>query len=173
MGKLPVVKQWLPDTVHYESDVVTYEGGTFQAIRDTGRAPGSIDWVVLARPGSDGRSVMVRGTFDATQYYRQLDVVALNGGSFIAKMDGPGSCPGTGWQLICSQGKAGKEGPRGVAGKDGERGDAGPSGRAAAVIVGWKIDRDKYLAFPQMSDGGEGPALELRGMFEQFHREAR
>jgi hypothetical protein len=37
-GKLPLVKLWTPETVHYEGDVVAYNGGTFQAKRDTGAA---------------------------------------------------------------------------------------------------------------------------------------
>jgi len=32
----------------------------------------------------------------------------------------------------------------------------------------WKIHRARYLAMPVMSDGSDGPQLELRGLFEQF-----
>ena len=35
-GKLPVVKLWMPETVYYAGDVVAYDGGTFQAMCDTG-----------------------------------------------------------------------------------------------------------------------------------------
>jgi hypothetical protein len=35
-GKLPLVKLWMPETVYYAGDVVAYDGGTFQAKRDTG-----------------------------------------------------------------------------------------------------------------------------------------
>jgi len=49
-------------------------------------------------------------------------------------------------------------------------GDAGASG---ATIVGWKIDHERYVATPVMSDGRDGPPLELRGLFEQFFLEAR
>src|SRR5262249_7525238 len=38
-GKLPLVKLWVPETVYYEGDVVAYDGGTFQAKRDTGQPP--------------------------------------------------------------------------------------------------------------------------------------
>ena len=38
-GKLPLVRLWKPETVYYEGDVVAYDGGTFQAQRDTGQAP--------------------------------------------------------------------------------------------------------------------------------------
>jgi hypothetical protein len=40
-------------------------------------------------------------------------------------------------------------------------------------MVGWKIDRSRYVATPVMSDGSEGPPLELHGLFEQFLSEVR
>jgi hypothetical protein len=69
----------------------------------------------------------------------------------------------SGWQLIASQGK------RGAAGEKGER---GPTGSSGATIRDWKIDRAHYVATPIMSDGSEGPPLQLRGLFEQFWLEA-
>jgi hypothetical protein len=112
----------------------------------------------------------VRGTFDVSASYRRLDVVALNGGSFIALKDAPGLCPGPGWQLIASQGKRGVAGEKGERGPPGPRGDAGASGTR---ICDWKIDRARYVATPVMSDGRDGPPLELRGLFEQFFSEVR
>jgi hypothetical protein len=150
--------------------VVAYDGGTFQAWRDTGQPPSHADWMCLATSGRDGNSVTVRGTFDQSASYRRLDVVALNGGSFIARKDAPGPCPGPGWQLIASQGKRGAAGEKGERGPPGPKGDAGASG---ATIRDWKIDRTRYVATPIMSDGSEGPPLELRGLFEQFFLEAR
>src|SRR5262245_56252242 len=38
-GKLPSVKLWVSETVFYAGDVVAYDGGTFQAKRDTGQPP--------------------------------------------------------------------------------------------------------------------------------------
>jgi hypothetical protein len=38
-GLLAMVKLWIPETVYYEGDVVAYDGGTFQAQRDTGQRP--------------------------------------------------------------------------------------------------------------------------------------
>jgi hypothetical protein len=84
-GKLPLVKLWKPETVYYAGDVVAYDGGTFQARRDTGQPPSHADWTCLATAGRDGKSLVVRGTFDDAAEYHCLDVVALNGGSFIAK----------------------------------------------------------------------------------------
>jgi hypothetical protein len=40
------------------------------------------------------------------------------------------------------------------------------------TISGWKIDRARYLATPLMSDGSDGPPLELRELFEQFLTDA-
>jgi hypothetical protein len=169
-GKLPLAKLWIPETVYYAGDVVAYDGGMFQAKRDTGQPPSHADWICLAAAGRDGESITVRGTFHETAEYRRLDVVALNGGSFIALKDAPGPCPGPGWQLLASQGK------RGVAGEKGERGERGPQGNpelSGLTICDWKIDRARYVATPVMSDGGEGPPLELRGLFEQFLSETR
>jgi hypothetical protein len=166
-GLLAMVKLWIPETVYYQGDVVAYDGSTFQARRDTGKPPSHADWVCLATAGREGKSIAVRGTFDQCASYRRLDVVALNGGSFVALKDAPGPCPGPGWQLIASQGK------RGVAGEKGERGPKGDAGASGATVLGWNIDRERYIATPVMSDGSEGPPLELRGLFEQFFSEVR
>src|SRR5262249_13918831 len=122
--------------------------------------------ICLAAPGRDGKTIAVRGTFDQSASYRRLDVVALNGGSFIALKDAPGSCPGPGWQLFASPGK------RGIAGPKGERGERGATGLNGAAIRDWKIDRERYVATPLMSDGCQGPPLELRELFQQFLTEA-
>src|SRR5262249_1739523 len=111
-GKLPLVKLWMPETVYYEGDVVAYDGGTFQAQRDTGQPPSHAHWICLAAAGRDGKAIAVRGTVNEAAEYHRLDVVALNGGSFIALKDAPGLCPGPGWQLIASQGKRGAAGER-------------------------------------------------------------
>ena len=133
-GKLPLVKAWL-DTVHREGEVVTHEGGTYQANRDTGKSPPHADWTCLAAPGRNGldaRSIVVRGTHSDDAEYSALDLVAMNGGSFIAKRDNPGPCPGEGWQLVASQGKAGKPGDRGAPGPVG-RGEPGSPVIAASI----------------------------------------
>lgn len=168
-GKLERVHGYVEDAVHYRGNIVTYLGSTYQARCDTAREPPHEDWVCVAhagvdgKDGRDGRSLNVRGTFKAGESYRALDIVALNGGSFIAKKDNPGPCPGAGWQLIASQGKRGDKGERGLQGISG----------VPVVIQKWRLDRDNYIAVPVMSDGREGPPLELRSLFEQFHTEAR
>jgi hypothetical protein len=166
-AQFPSVKAFSADTIYHEGNIVAFAGGTWQAQRDTARAPGAQDWVCLA---SAGDSFNVRGTFNETAEYHRLDVVALSGGSFIALKDAPGLCPGPGWQLIASEGKRGAAGEKGERGLPGPRGDAGASG---ATIVGWKIERERYVATPVMSDGSEGPPLELSGLFEQFFSEVR
>jgi hypothetical protein len=161
-AKFQTIRAWMEDTIYHEGTIVAFAGGTWQAQRDTARVPGAQDWVCLA---SAGRSFTVRGTFNETAEYHRLDVVALNGGSFIAREDAPGPCPGPGWQLIASQGK------RGAAGEKGERGAQGPQGNpglSGATIRDWKIDREKYVATPLMSNGRDGPPLELLGLFQQF-----
>lgn len=137
-GKLPIVRAWT-DGVHYEGDVVTLSGSTYQALRDTGRSPPHDDWSCLAaagRAGSDGRSFNVCGTWSSEDVYSALDVVALNGAAFIARHDAPGACPGEGWQMIASQGK------RGQTGEKGDRGDRGPAGPAVTRI---EVDDDALM----------------------------
>jgi hypothetical protein len=166
IGKLPLVKAWR-DEVHFEGECALFEGGTYQALKATGRPPGSPDWICLAARGHDATSPTPRSTFDAEASYRALDIVALNGGSFIARRDDPGPCPGDGWQLLARQGQRGIAGPRGEKGERGERG-AAPS---APNLASWKLDRARYTATPIMADGSQGPALELRDLFKQFQDE--
>ena len=168
-GVLPVARDWAPGIVHYAGAVVAHAGGTFQATRDTGQAPGHADWVCLARPGRDAAMPRVRGTFAEGETYAALDIVALGGSSFIARQDAPGSCPGDGWQLMAKPGKRGEPGPKGDDGAPGARGERGLAG---PTIIGWRIDREAYTAQPVMSDNSAAPLLELRALFEQFH-EAR
>src|SRR5262249_2428682 len=99
-------------------------------------------------------SVHVRGTYQAGVSYTRGDMVALDGGSFIARRDNPGKCPGDGWQLMARQGS------RGIAGPEGKR---GPPGN---IITGWIVDRSNFRVTPRMSDNTLGPPLELRALFE-------
>jgi hypothetical protein len=134
-GRLSAVKAWT-DRVYYDGDIVTLDGSTFQAIRDTGRQPPHDDWVCVAqagRAGVDGRSFAIRGTWEPDGLYRELDVVAMNGASFVAKSDDPGPCPGDGWQLMSAQGKRGKPGDPGL------KGNVGPKGPA---VIGLGIDEN-------------------------------
>jgi hypothetical protein len=168
-GKLPIAKAWT-DGIHYEGAVVVHLGATYQATKDTAKEPGHADWMCLAASGRDGVTPEIRGTFDASQQYRRLDIVALNGGSFVALKDDPGACPGAGWQLVASPGKRGEKGPQGDRGEKGLRGEAGAAG---ATIVGWRPDLRSYTVTPIMSDGAEGPPLDMREFFQQFELETR
>ena len=104
--------------------------------------------------GNAALATRVRGTYQAGVSYTRGDMVVLDGGSFIARCDNPGPCPGSGWQLMA------KQGARGIAGPKGER---GPPGN---IIVGWILDRSEFRITPRMSDGSLGPPLELRALFE-------
>lgn len=129
-GRLPTVKAW-DDAVHYEGAVVTHAGATWQAQRDTGRAPPHEDWTCLAAPGrdgADGRSFTVRGTWSEGEEYRAMDVIARDGSGYVARVDNPGPCPGDGWQLIASKGKRGGEG------EGGRKGDPGPAGPGVVAL---------------------------------------
>jgi hypothetical protein len=113
-GKMERVYGYVEDAVHYRGEIVTYRGSTYQARCDTAREPPHEDWTCVASAGVDGKdgrdgpSLEVRGLFSDKEIYKALDIVALDGGSFIAKKDNPGPCPGAGWQLIASQGKRGE-----------------------------------------------------------------
>ena len=97
-GKLPIAKEWTRETVFYEGSVVTYDGGSYQALRDTGEPPDNeTHWQCLAAPGRDAKSIRHRGTYKEDSDYAAYDSVALNGGSFLALHDKPGRCPGPGW----------------------------------------------------------------------------
>ena len=129
VGKLPVVKAFAPDTVHYAGDAVTHAGALWQATKDTGQAPPHGDWICLAAAGQDGITPTIRGTYDPAGIYARLDIVALNSSSFIARKDQPGPCPGEDWQLIVSAGKQGRPGPPGAKGDRGEPGSKGDPAR--------------------------------------------
>lgn len=125
-GKLPIVKAWA-DEVHYAGEVRTHAGSTWQAVRDTAKAPPHADWTCIAQGGADGRSPQVRATWSEAEAYKALDIVALGGAAFIARRDEPGQCPGDGWQMIAMQGKQGKPGPA-------VKGDPGPAGKPAIAM---------------------------------------
>jgi hypothetical protein len=172
-GKLPVAKDWQRETVYYEGSVITYDGGSYQALRDTGEPPDNeTHWQCLAAPGRDAKSIRHRGTYKEGSDYAAYDAVALNGGSFLALRDKPGPCPGPGWQLLAAPGKRGVAGEKGPQGDRGPAGVAGAPGKDAATIVCWTLDRASYTVSPVMSDGTSGPPLNLRELFEQFLDEA-
>jgi hypothetical protein len=147
-------------------------GSTYQARCDTARAPPHEDWACIAARGSDAVMPKIVGTYREGEPYFAMNIVALNGSSFIARVDDPGECPGPGWQLIASAGKQGKPGPKGEPGDPGPRGERGNAGASAPTILGWKIDRASYTAAPIMSDNSEVEPLQLRPLFDQFHDEA-
>jgi hypothetical protein len=97
-GELPIVRAWSEDDISYAGDVVFCGGGTWQARKDTSKNPPHRDWMPLALPGRDAVFPTIRGTYREDETYRHLEIVALNGSSFIARYDNPGSCPGDGWQ---------------------------------------------------------------------------
>jgi hypothetical protein len=178
-GRLPLIAEYEPKRVYYRAECVTWIGSCYQAIHDTGEPPSDREaWRLLAASGRDGVSPMVRGTYDKSEDYRALDIVMLNGSSFIARHDAPGKCPNRdGWQCLAMVGKRGDKGeggPRGAKGDHGEKGERGApgiDGVRAPTIVAWRIDRDSYSAFGILSDRSETPPLELRGLFEQFESE--
>jgi hypothetical protein len=162
--KFPSIQAWSADAaIYYEREIVTFNGSTYQAIKDTARAPDTSDWVCLAAAGA---GFTIRGTYDSAEEYKRFDIVIINGSSFTALKDNPGSCPDSGdWHLLASRGSRGQRGAEGARGITGLRGERGTS---APTIQSWLIDRTRYTATPMMSDGSIGSTLELRALFEQF-----
>jgi hypothetical protein len=164
-GLLPLVHAWVEDEITYAGIVVSHEGGTWQAQKDTAQRPPHKDWMLLAGAGRSAISPIVRGTFDSAAAYDALNIVALNGAAFMARYNDPGECPGDGWQLISSVGRTGKPGPK------GDRGEPGPRGAPAASIVRGEIDRKSYTLKLITSDGGEVPII-CRDLFMQYHEDS-
>lgn len=141
-GVFPIAKAW-EDRVHYAGEVVVHDGQTWQAAKDTGRAPGGDDWTCLARSGADARGFVVCGTFAEDVDYSANDIVMRDGSSFVALRNNPGECPGDGWQLWAGRGKTGKMGPS----------IKGDPGRDAAEIVALYRDGDDIVL--TMAGGAE------------------
>jgi hypothetical protein len=125
----------------------------------------------LASLATETGGLHLRGAYRSDQDYDRLDVVTLEGSSYIARQRSPGPCPGEGWRILASAGDTGPQGisgPRGDRGPRGLTGEAGPKGEPGAVIVGWSPDYAGFKATPIMSDGSEGSALDLRPFFQEF-----
>lgn len=147
-GLLPAVEPWV-DRVHRRGEAVTHGGALWQATGDTGKEPPHADWRCLAFAGKDGLTPEFVGTYEDGGEFRRLDVVALNGGSFVALRDNPGPCPGDGWQLVASRGKPGQS----VKGDKGDKGDKGEPGDDAAEVVGIYRSNDEVVV--TFADGRE------------------
>jgi hypothetical protein len=164
-GAFSEPREWTEGSVTYECELVTHEGSTWYARRDTASGPPGPDWLLVAAAGAPGRDAPageVCGLYDPKREYHRLDLVSFHGSEWRAKRDKPGALPGDGWAL------AGQAGSRG---KQGERGEKGPPGAAGPTIVDWAIE--EYRAAPIMSDGSIGPVLDVRTFFELYHGESR
>jgi hypothetical protein len=127
---------------------------------------------LIARGGRDAITPQVLGTYKEDFEYHRLDIVALNGSSFIAKRDDPGPCPGEGWQLLASAGRTGGRGEKGAQAPRlfycGEKDIGYPalwgfsrSARTASVIH-WRQFRQ--ATFPPTSDCPICPRSEHRAL---------
>lgn len=88
-------------------------------------ASGDVTTFALRMPG-----FMFRGLYAEAETYSLGDVVASNGGSWVALSAGKLHSPGDGpaWGLLTKQGKPGRAGPQGERGPPGLKGDVGPPG---------------------------------------------
>jgi hypothetical protein len=151
--------------------VVCHRGATWQALCDTAKEPSDscAHWVCLCaagRNGVDGRSLNIRGTYNAGDAYAELDVVTRDETWFIAKKDDPGPCPGPGWKSGPT-GKTGRPGPRG---EQGLRGLPGEPGRSAREIIAMR-SLPNYQIVLVYDDGSETEAFSVRTWFQQYDGE--
>jgi hypothetical protein len=79
--------------------------------------------------GTNARQWRHRRYHDPKQVYAEGDVVAHDGGSWLALCDEPGPLPGDGWAQLTVRGMRGKPGDK------GERGPSGPEGRGVVDIA--------------------------------------
>jgi len=110
---------------------------------------GTID--ILKGKGVPG-AFNIKGTYSSSTIYNSHDVVAFNGGSWVAKRDNPGPIPGDGWQLLASQGSRGVKGER------------GPTGLAATPLkwIGAGLNfRNGVTLETRLSDGTMGAPVQL------------
>jgi hypothetical protein len=147
---------------------VTHAGSSWQALRDTAKPPGAPDdWQLIAAAGAPGASFTIRGTYKTDVSYQRLDVVTLDYGWFVARVDNPGTCPGPDWQA----GPVGRRGDKGPKGDRGDPGAQGPAGKTAPHWIGVKTEGYSLVAV--MSDGTVGPRISLQPLFEQFDAELK
>jgi hypothetical protein len=106
----------------------------------------------------------VRGTYNIQEKYKALDIVASDGGAFVARRNDPGILgQSDGWQLICRQGRPGRRGDRGPAGPKGDRGEKGPATMPA--IVSSKIEDFKLVV---LREDKSLEIFDLRPAFERY-----
>ncbi|MGH3630268.1 MAG: hypothetical protein ACRDRL_22855 [Sciscionella sp.] len=88
-------------------------------------------------------------------------IVALNGGSFVARLNNPGACPGDGWQALCFQGKKEPVGPKG---------DRGERGLPGSSITDCEIEPERYTLILNHGDG-TSLHIDLRPFFQTYDAE--
>jgi hypothetical protein len=167
---LPVARQWIANTAALAGEMFAHHGALWQAKTNTGQEPQEgANWLCVSAPGRDGepgRSLRTRGLYRRDGNYKELDVVVLNGSSFVAKCDNPGECPGENWQVNALVGKRGEPGDRGL---QGRQADVAALEKRCA-ISSWATG-DDYVATPTYPNGRSGAPLNLRPLFERFFAE--
>jgi hypothetical protein len=122
---------------------------------------GDVTTFALSLPG-----FVFRGLYSAEEVYGLGDVVACNGGSWVAvtagRLDSPGTCPA--WGLLTKQGKPGRPGQSGERGPPGLKGDVGPPGTGISNIM---LEGSHFVV--ELSTG-DVKTLPVPGLESLFHR---
>jgi hypothetical protein len=100
----------------------------------------------LGPSGINAKQWRHRRTYDPVQAYVDGDVVAHDGGSWLALCAAPGPLPGDGWAQLTTRGQRGKPGDK------GERGPPGPEGRGIADVF---VSENGDALVQEFSDGTE------------------
>ena len=96
--------------------------------------------------GTNARPWRHKRYYVPTTAYEEGDVVAYDGGSWLALCDEPGPLPGDGWAQLTTRGQRGKPGDR------GERGAPGPEGRGIADVF---VNESGEALVVEFSDSGQ------------------
>lgn len=128
----------------------------------------------LGRVRIDNKGPWKPGTYD------KLDVVTLNGSSYMCVQDGTTTEPTTlqGWEVLAAKGDTGLQGPQGVQGvkgEKGEKGDTGPQGTHG--VQGAKGDKGDPFTYADFTESQiaelQRPATDAAAVADKANKDAQ
>lgn len=138
--------EWSPLKTYIENDIVTYDSNLYVCRKENAAiTPGantSDCWTLYVAKGKDALSLVVRGEWDAEEYYSKDDWVVYNGSMYVALQDTKGHSPEESLYWLHAVHK----------GSDGAKGDIGEGLSIDAVCE----DRTLLLSLDSFIDNEEG-----------------